>query len=568
MKHFYIFECKSVQAYIFSSTRLIDIISASERLDRLIDTHEESLLAKICDQLGLATDLHDAEKLIDGNGIQFLRCKGGAIQAFSESLDSLTKFRALWQLTVQQLFPSLAFVDALVTADNLQKVITKGFEELGKAQSLPRTGWLSATAVIQRYPRTGKASVPTFSAANRVKKETWKNVDPDINFHRSAYTTWDVKSNSRLQKRFFDSAHGDISFPTDHDKEFETGAIKDIALLHADGNGLGQLLMTLRSALQSKDERTSKLILREFSELIANATVVAAQQATSWLYKAHQKNTESNYLPMRPIVLGGDDLTILIAAPYAFKYLKVFTEEFQAATEAAISTLLNNHNLNNQSFPTYLTASGGIVFCKLGHPFIATAALVESATDSAKELSKLQVTGTCIAPASVTFCRTSSVVTSDYQEFTQRTANFEVAKNAFGVERVVLAQAGYLLGQEDSNFTALQELAKLCSETISNPNVPVSMSRWRQMETHLSVGDFSEAQRIFDRSCKLNPQQVEKLTKLAQQTLNEHKGEFCGWYVKKPDGTAQSFIHDLLILDHFHSFADEHRLQALAKESA
>lgn len=547
MTHCYLFECKSVQAYIFGSTRLIDIISASERLDRLIDSEEQSFLFKVCEQLGLESDLTDPRAKVSANGIEFLRCKGGAIQAMSQSRETLQKFRSVWQLTVQQLFPSLSFVDALASGNDLSSALTKAYEELGKAQNLPRSNWPMATAIVQRYPRTGRASVPQSSSATKVKDETWKSVDADVNKHRAAYTTWNVKEKSRLQERFIDASVSDIRFPTDHDSEFDTGAVKDIALLHADGNGLGQLLMSLRSVLKSKDNHSTKMVLRDFSELINTATVKAAKKATAKLYKQHTAQGSNGYLPMRPIVLGGDDLTVLVGASYALRYMEHFTEAFQDETAQAISELIKNHGLSAAGLPANLTASGGIVFCKLGHPFVATSELVEQATASAKSLSKLSVAEGNIAPASVAFCRTSTVVTSDYDEYLARTSCFAQVKNSHQVKEISLAQGGYLLNGEGVKLEDLRALAKFCRTAQS----PVSIAKWRQMETHLSVGDFNEAQRIFERACKLKPEGVGKLKYLTETVLATVAGEFKDWFVVTDSGKAYSFIHDLLVLDHF-----------------
>ena len=153
-----------------------------------------------------------------------------------------------------------------------------------------------------------------------------------MSLHRAAYTTWKIQKESRLQKRFVDDAIGRIEFPTDHDKEFDTGEVKDIALLHADGNGLGQLLISLRDVLKDKDSYRSKLLLRDFSEVINHATVKAAQRATTWLFEQYNSTSANSYLPLRPIVLGGDDLTILVGASYALRYMEKFTEAFQDET--------------------------------------------------------------------------------------------------------------------------------------------------------------------------------------------------------------------------------------------
>lgn len=569
MKHCYIFECKSVQAYIFSSTRLIDIIAASERLDRVIDNTESSLLSRVCDELNIDNDLLDVTKDVSGEGIQFLRCKGGSIQAVSDSQQTLINFRSLWQITLQQLCPSLSFVDAIGSGDNMHSALAQTFAELGAAQNIPRLSGFNATAVMQRYPRTGGASMPANSDATKNHKESWKGADADVLRHRSAYSLWDIKSNSGLQQRFVPNEFSkEIQFPTNHDAEFNTGEIKDVALLHADGNGLGQLLISLRDALDTEgNEKTYKNVLREFSDVVNSATVNAAKQATKWLFEQHTQHNESKHLPMRPIVLGGDDLTLLVGANYALEYMEKFTEAFECETQKAIKNLLTQHSLKHGKFPNCLTASGAIVFCKLGHPFTAIASLVEQATNSAKEFSKQQVETGAVAPASVTFCRTSTVITSDFAQFMEQVATFEVQENVYGVERLQLAQDSYLLSEPASGqaqtLTALKQLA----EFSRSEEAPVSIAKWRQMATHVSVGDFQEAQGIFDRACKLKPNKLPKLERLMKAVLPADAGEIKGWFALQGNGFAQSFIYDLLIADHFSTQPLKTPTEKQAKES-
>ena len=56
----------------------------------------------------------------DSEVIHFLRCKGGAFYAYSQSEKPLLKLRSLWTITVQQLFPSLEFTDALVQIHSMK----------------------------------------------------------------------------------------------------------------------------------------------------------------------------------------------------------------------------------------------------------------------------------------------------------------------------------------------------------------------------------------------------------------------------------------------------------------
>ena len=56
---------------------------------------------------------------------------------------------------------------------------------------------------------------------------------------------------------------------------------------------------------------------KNFSQLLDKATVQAAVNA----YNQVNSGTKSDVIPMRPIVLGGDDLTVICRADLAVPYV-------------------------------------------------------------------------------------------------------------------------------------------------------------------------------------------------------------------------------------------------------
>lgn len=100
-----------------------------------------------------------------------------------------------------------------------------------------------------------------------------------------------------------------------------------IAIIHADGNGLGNIVKELNE----------KEII-EFSQKLDNATKKAYEIASDGI-------TE-----IRKVILGGDDLTVIINANKALNFTKKFLEEFEKNTE--------------KIYKTYdLTACAGITYC-------------------------------------------------------------------------------------------------------------------------------------------------------------------------------------------------------------
>ena len=193
--HAYLFEAKSIQAYLFRSGRVRDIIAASERLDRLVDSHESSTLFQVLNAAGLNSDLLDASQPGQPGLIRFLRCKGGAFYAYCETREPLVKLRALWTLTLPQMFPTLDWVDALTNGATLPEAITAGHAELAADRNTPTIKLPIAPTVADYYRRTGAVAeqmtelARCASAGEEAKENADSHLDGDIIRHREAYGT-------------------------------------------------------------------------------------------------------------------------------------------------------------------------------------------------------------------------------------------------------------------------------------------------------------------------------------------------------------------------------------------
>jgi hypothetical protein len=175
----YFFEAKQIQQYLFRTGRLKDTIAASERLDRLVDSTKTSVLALVLDTLALSSDLTENSSN-DEVLIRFTRCKGGGFYAFSQQLEPLQDLRSLWTLTVQQMFPYLAFADALGQGDTMLEAMAEGEQQM-KA-NMPAAHFPLGTAIMKRTRRTG---APTVLQTNHDKYEPDWDIDTD--FHRQAH---------------------------------------------------------------------------------------------------------------------------------------------------------------------------------------------------------------------------------------------------------------------------------------------------------------------------------------------------------------------------------------------
>lgn len=157
-----------------------------------------------------------------------------------------------------------------------------------------------------------------------------------------------------------------------------------IAIIHADGNGLGQIIQKIG---------TDKDTFREFSRRLDEATTAAARQAFSEVVAG--KAGKNGFIPMRPIVLSGDDITVICRGDIAIPYTEAFLRYFEAETEERLQDILSGKRANGaKGDPIFeddsvrLSACAGIAFIKSSFPFHFGYHLAESLCERAKKDTK------------------------------------------------------------------------------------------------------------------------------------------------------------------------------------
>jgi hypothetical protein len=118
-----------------------------------------------------------------------------------------------------------------------------------------------------------------------------------------------------------------------------------VAIVHADGNGLGEIFLHFNQHSKSKDGRDYIEKYRRFSLALDVCTINAASQALATLQQrfraveeerakrqGKQINLNDKSIPVVPLILGGDDLTVLCDGQYALKFVYEFLREFEKET--------------------------------------------------------------------------------------------------------------------------------------------------------------------------------------------------------------------------------------------
>ncbi|HWQ14468.1 MAG TPA: hypothetical protein VNL77_16840 [Roseiflexaceae bacterium] len=169
------------------------------------------------------------------------------------------------------------------------------------------------------------------------------------------------------------------------------GEMSYIAVVHADGNGIGKrferVINDYPNAAQNRDCLNA---LRALSEAVdaagrdaLQATVrrmmevfqspAAGQQVKDFLHNLHRDpETGRPILPFRPIVYGGDDVTFVCDGRLGLTLAAIYLEEWERATA------------ENQTIgPAY--ACAGVAVVKTHYPFVRAYELAAELSDKAKK---------------------------------------------------------------------------------------------------------------------------------------------------------------------------------------
>ena len=176
-----------------------------------------------------------------------------------------------------------------------------------------------------------------------------------------------------------------------------------LAVIHADGNGLGQIFLDFGEASNCKGpenwcEYLNKL--RRFSLALDECTIRAYGFAVNNLYEhlkallaqgSNKVTLNENgqiVLPLLPLILGGDDLTLICDGRYAIQFAKDFLSEFEneTAKNEVIKPIAGNALCVER-----LSSCAGVAIVKPHFPFHAAYGLAKDLLQSAKTVkSKLQ----------------------------------------------------------------------------------------------------------------------------------------------------------------------------------
>ncbi|MBU0510286.1 MAG: hypothetical protein KJ638_01100 [Chloroflexi bacterium] len=376
-------EATGIQDYIFGSNQLAQNIGASELVtqattDWVVETLNTDGLSHNAEWNAEKGEWEPTDRGLKSHGLQsevVYMGGGNAMLLFTDDGQAKKFARCLTRRTVEYA-PGLSLVlirqkydaGSVVLAELHQDLREKlGKRKLSRERSVPLLG-LGVTA----------ACVYTGLPAVEMKEEQLISAEVQAKLNATS------KGKDRLKRSLPQVEEIGFEFVYDFDDFGEKGESSYLAVIHADGNNMGERIKAIGKKHKSPDENENYvLVLRRFSKSVQKAAETALKTTVDILLANWDQETQlfggkvptpvrdkQEYIPFRPIVFGGDDVTFVcegrLGLALAATYLKTYS----------------NQSLDDKKL-AYSRA--GVAVVKSHYPFSRAYGLADELIKSAKE---------------------------------------------------------------------------------------------------------------------------------------------------------------------------------------
>lgn len=425
-------DTSGIQPYIFGSNRLQENIGASEIVYRATTLWAFEAFAKAnlshnvlnSDLLDWGPDCNRAIEQDATLEAEVVYAGGGNTLIIFRSFDQAKNFVQVLSRKVLEQAPGLTVVAQHVPIvwekEHLDKKRRELLRKLGahKQARLPSTPLLGL-GVTAACESTGLVAVQTNEKMKLRKEEETRLISHDI----ACKLRWRNKSNERLLHHLEPLPSGrKFKFPYEIDKLGRIeGEESYVAVIHADGNGMGRhidavgerVAKEVDAADVAKFNREYVRQIRHFSREVneaglaaLNAVVTELDKTIKW-NKEKKKNLvagkvplehndkmpleENGYLPIRPLVFGGDDVTFLCNAQLGLSLATAYLSAFEKETSKAFAKEIEQGKMKP------MHACAGIAMVKMHYPFARAYTLSEQLAGNAKNFVREEVKEDCSA---------------------------------------------------------------------------------------------------------------------------------------------------------------------------
>lgn len=383
-------DTRSIQKYVFGCNRLKTNTGASYLVDgifteAMVNVLKQSGLKMPAQDWKEAKELEMSEKAtieceiayIGGGNMLVLVRKG------EESLSICRELVQKWSLKVLLEAPGLKTGAAIgeidLGKDNFQDSLKALYTKLKENQNnvLPQVD-LPYTGFSVECDYSGKA-------ANVYNKEYKRLVSAEVEDKTAAFDAADKK----IKKNFSEVLGDEYDFCS----ELESLGYKDgesyISVIHIDGNNMGVKFSSCRDMQERKNlsKKVQKTVEHAFGYLIKKI-VTEYDSYADVLDMRVLKQGNKRLLPLRPIIIGGDDITFICPGRMGLQYAQAFIDYVNS--EDLLDDKLYKYikEETGKQISKSLSCCAGVAIVPAKYPFFRAYELAEQLCDEAKALSR------------------------------------------------------------------------------------------------------------------------------------------------------------------------------------
>lgn len=380
-KYLYGAAVQGIQSFIFQTNELKDIIGASE------------LVEQICTEF--------FKEFIGETGDIIVSAAGNIKCVFSSEGECRKAVRE-FPKKVMTSAPGITISEAVVKMEEGMEFgdAVELLEERLRAQR--NKPFPSITTGLMCMERSRKTGLPAISEAGG------DFIDIGTKRKREHNSWHEIKKGTSTTHRLYEKSLG-----LQLDKDVFAFNLEDmasdnswLAVIHADGNGLGEVV----SAIGNDPDK-----LKAFSIGLDNATTEASRLAFREMQDLSSISLDGNHIiPFRPVVLGGDDLTMICRADLALPFSQSFIRHFEEETRKMMATLKEIGSIPHDC----LTACAGIAYIKSSYPFYYGYNLAEALCKRAKRDAKRE--NQVPAPSCIMFHKVQSSFVESFDKIAKK----------------------------------------------------------------------------------------------------------------------------------------------------
>ncbi|MGP1481952.1 Cas10/Cmr2 second palm domain-containing protein [Actinomyces naeslundii] len=398
-----LFDIHAKQRFIFSSTRLKENVGASFQITLLDSWVEESVT-----KLNLSVQWVSRSS---GRLLLVLDCDSSARKLIGEV--TRRAHAEAPEMDVSGVFVHMG--GSYLSGDDLRAVDHVAYQyALNRSPALSRFAQMpfllrandSSLPAAPSYLDGGEVAAPSSALEGRALSLPAQVKVRQANFARDHFLNI-----ARVQRLLYEEDEKLARDPTKLEELLQTaseggvGVPSKVAVIHIDGNGVGGVMRRLDEVLLEKgggalrgelevaegDGDVLRTFVLKISERLDAAVKLAFRSAWERVAKLARKDAEDSNrrytaIPVVPVILGGDDVTVITSGDYALPFAAAYLRYYEEATRNDPILCYLTPPEGQDAGP--MTAAAGVAIVKRNFPFHIAYELAEKLVNRAKKVGK------------------------------------------------------------------------------------------------------------------------------------------------------------------------------------